>query len=77
MYREALSKINLAGVSGMIIKTPSGILRRSPLMNVIRDLPLEMKVYKTEMGFIPAARSRVSVLSSPADARDPWDEIAG
>ena len=35
MYREALSKINCAGVSGMIIKTPSGILRRSPLMDVI------------------------------------------
>ena len=30
MYREALSKFNRAGVSGMIIKTPSGILRRSP-----------------------------------------------
>ncbi|MCM8622920.1 MAG: P27 family phage terminase small subunit, partial [Candidatus Accumulibacter sp.] len=45
LYREALSKINRAGVSGMIIKTPSGILRRSPLMDVIRDLALEMKGY--------------------------------
>jgi hypothetical protein len=25
-------------MAGMIIKTPSGILRRSPLMDVIRDL---------------------------------------
>ena len=40
MYREALTKINRAGVSGMLIKTPSGILRRSPLMDVIRDLAL-------------------------------------
>ena len=77
MYREALSKINRAGVSGMIIKTPSGILRRSPLMDVIRDLALEMKGYETEMGFTPAARSRVSVQPSPPDGHDPWDDIAG
>ena len=50
MYREALTKINGAGVFGMLIKTPSGILRRSPLMDVIRDLALEMKGYETEMG---------------------------
>ena len=30
MYREALAKINRSGVSGMLVKTPSGILRRSP-----------------------------------------------
>jgi hypothetical protein len=55
------SKINQAGVSGMLIKTPSGILRRSPLMDVIRDLALEMKGYEAEMGFTPAARSRISL----------------
>ena len=77
LYREALSKINRSGVSGMIIKTPSGILRRSPLMDVIRDLALEMKGYEAEMGFTPASRSRISM---PADAprdNDPWSEIAG
>ena len=77
MYRETLSKINRAGVSGMIIKTPSGILRRSPLMGVIRDLALEMKGYETEMGFTPAARSRVSVQAPTAGDHDPWDDIAG
>lgn len=77
LYREALSKINRAGVSGMIIKTPSGILRRSPLMDVIRDLALEMKGYETEMGFTPAARSRVSVQTLAPDIRDPWHDIAG
>ena len=77
MYREALSKINRAGVSGMIIKTPSGILRRSPLMDVIRDLALEMKGYETEMGFTPAARSRVSVQPPTDTGQDPWDDIAG
>jgi P27 family predicted phage terminase small subunit len=75
MYREALSKINRAGVSGMIIKTPSGILRLWPLMDVIRDL--DMKGYGTEMGFTPAARSRVSVQMPASDRRDPWDDIAG
>jgi hypothetical protein len=29
----------------MIIKTPSGILRRTPLMDVIRNLALEMTGY--------------------------------
>ncbi len=77
MYREVHSKINRAGVSGMIIKTPSGILRRSPLMDVIRDLALEMKGYETEMGFTPAARSRVSVQGPPTDFNDSWCDIAG
>lgn len=77
MYREALSKIDRAGVSGMIIKTPSGILRRSALMDVIRDLALEVKGYETEMGFTPASRSRVSVQMPAPDGREPWDDIAG
>ncbi|MER2554705.1 MAG: P27 family phage terminase small subunit, partial [Thauera sp.] len=77
LYREALSKINRAGVSGMIIKTPSGILRRSPLMDVIRDLALEMKGYEAEMGFTPASRSRITLPVEVADDLDPWNEIAG
>lgn len=77
LYREALSKINRAGVSGMIIKTPSGILRRSPLMDVIRDLALEMKGYEAEMGFTPASRSRISTPSDAPRDSDPWSEIAG
>ena len=77
LYREALAKINRAGVSGMLVKTPSGILRRSPLMDVIRDLALEMKGYEAEMGFTPASRSRVSVPNDQAKFNDPWDEIAG
>lgn len=77
LYREALAKINRAGVAGMIIKTPSGILRRSPLMDVIRDLALEMKGYESEMGFTPASRSRVTLSAEAADERDPWSEIAG
>jgi P27 family predicted phage terminase small subunit len=77
LYREALSKINRAGVSGMIIRTPSGILRRSPLMDVIRDLALEMKGYEAEMGFTPASRSRISVPAKSDKDKDPWSEIAG
>ncbi len=77
LYREALAKINRAGVSGMIIKTPSGILRRSPLMDVIRELAMEMKVYETEMGFTPAACSRISVPNESARDNDPWADIAG
>ena len=77
LYREALSKINRAGVSGMIVKTPSGILRRSPLMDVIRDLALEMKAYESEMGFTPASRSRVQVRLESVESTDPWAEIAG
>jgi P27 family predicted phage terminase small subunit len=77
LYREALSKINRAGVAGMIVKTPSGILRRSPLMDVIRDLAQEMKGYESEMGFTPASRSRVQVTQETVDKNDPWAEIAG
>lgn len=77
LYREALSKINKAGVAGMIVKTPSGILRRSPLMDVIRDLALEMKGYEAEMGFTPAARSRISLPADSTNDSDPWSEIAG
>ena len=77
LYREALSKINRAGISGMIIKTPSGILRRSPLMDVIRDLALEMKGYETEMGFTPASRSRISMPADSLKDNDPWEDIAG
>ena len=61
----------------MLIKTPSGILRRSPLMDVIRDLALEMKGYEAEMGFTPASRSRISVPAQEASNSDPWSEIAG
>ena len=75
--QEALAKINQEGVNGMLIKTPSGILRRSPLMDVIRDLALEMKGYETEMGFTPAARSRISVQKDSGKEQDPWSEIAG
>jgi P27 family predicted phage terminase small subunit len=61
----------------MIIKTPSGILRRSPLMDVIRDLALEMKGYESEMGFTPASRSRISMPTESPKDNDPWSEIAG
>ncbi len=77
LYREALAKINRAGVSGMIIKTPSGILRRSPLMDVIRDLAMEMKMYEAEMGFTPASRSRISTSPEAINNNDPWADIAG
>ncbi|WP_045761950.1 phage terminase small subunit P27 family [Xanthomonas albilineans] len=77
LYREALAKINRSGVAGMIIKTPSGILRRSPLMDVIRDLALEMKGYESEMGFTPASRSRVQVAQESVDKHDPWADIVG
>ena len=77
LYREALAKINRAGVSGMLVKTPTGILRRSPLMDVIRDLAQEMKGYETEMGFTPASRSRVSVQTESVRETDPWSDIAG
>ena len=77
MYREVLAKINRAGVSAMIVKTPSGILRRSPLMDVVRDLANEMKGYEAEMGFTPASRSKVRVNTDVAQTQDPWAEIAG
>ncbi len=77
MYREALAKINRSGVSGMLIKTPTGILRRSPLMDVIRDLALEMRGYESEMGFSPASRSRISMPAEASRDNDPWAEIAG
>ena len=77
LYREALAKINRAGVAGMIVKTPSGILRRSPLMDVIRDLAMEMKGYESEMGFTPASRSRVQVAQESRHTDDPWADIAG
>ncbi len=77
MYREALAKINRAGVAAMLVKTPSGILRRSPLMDVIRDLAMEMKGYESEMGFTPASRSRVQVAQDARRTDDPWAEIAG
>ncbi len=77
MYREALAKINRAGVAAMLVKTPSGILRRSPLMDVIRDLALEMKGYEAEMGFSPASRSRITVSTDAPRPDDPWGDIAG
>ena len=77
LYREALGKINRAGVSGMLIKTPNGTLRRSPLMDVIRDLATEMKGYETEMGFTPASRSRVTMPENADDDHDSWSDIAG
>ena len=61
----------------MIIKTPSGILRRLPLMDVIRNLALEMKGYEAEMGFTPASRLRISTPGDAPRESDPWSEIAG
>ncbi|MBU6995870.1 phage terminase small subunit P27 family [Ferrovum myxofaciens] len=77
MYREALAKINRSGVSGMLMKTPSGFLRRSPLMDVIRDLALEMKGYESELGFTPASRSRVTMGTPAVDEHDPWANFPG
>ncbi|MBE7942486.1 P27 family phage terminase small subunit [Ramlibacter aquaticus] len=75
LYCQLLSKITRAGVAGMIVKMPSGILRRSPLMGVIRDLAQEMKGYEFEMGFTPASRSPVP--QEAVDKNDLWAEIAG
>lgn len=61
----------------MIIKTPSGILRRLPLMDVIHELAMEMKTYETEMGFTPAARSRISAPGEAHRDNAPWADIAG
>ncbi len=58
-------------------KAPSGVLRRSPLMDVTRDLAMVMKVYETEMGFTPASHSRISTASAASKDSDPWAEIAG
>ncbi|WP_297476490.1 phage terminase small subunit P27 family [Ferrovum sp.] len=76
MYREVLAKINQSGIGGMLIKTPSGVLRRSPLMDVIRDLAMEMKGYESEMGFTPASRGRMSVVPGAVEEHNPWDDIA-
>ena len=38
---------------------------------------MEMKVYETEMGFTPAARSRISAPSESPRDNDPWSDIAG
>jgi phage terminase small subunit len=46
-------------------------------MDVIRELAMEMKVYETEMGFTPAARSRISAPSDTPRDNDPWADIAG
>ncbi|MHB1609906.1 MAG: P27 family phage terminase small subunit [Acidiferrobacter sp.] len=51
--------------------------RRSPLMDVIRDLAMEMKGYESEMGFTPASRSRVQVAQDARRTEDPWADIAG
>ena len=75
MYREALAKINQSGISGMLMKTPSGFLRRSPLMDVIRDLAMEMKGYETELGFTPASRSRVASNTPVLNENDPWADF--
>ena len=56
---------------------PGSPWRRSPLMDVIRDLAMEMRGYESEMGFTPAARSRVQVPQDSVDRNDPWSEIAG
>lgn len=78
LYRQVRDKLNQAGVGAVIVKTPSGILRRSPLMDVLRDIADEMRGYESDMGFTPASRSRVSIPADPA-ARpdDPWAQIAG
>ena len=46
-------------------------------MDVIRDLAMEMRGYESEMGFTPAAGSRVQVPQDSVDRNDPWSEIAG
>jgi hypothetical protein len=56
---------------------PGSPWRRSPLMDVIRDLAMEMRGYESEMGFTPAARSRVQVPQDSVYRNDPWSEIAG
>lgn len=77
LYRQALAELNQAGVAGMVVTTPSGFMRRSPLMDVVRDLALEMKGYETEMGFTPASRTKVQVQPGASDAIDPWHDIVG
>lgn len=76
MYREVIAKVNAAGVEAFLATTPSGIVRRSPLLEVIRTLADELKGYEIELGFTPASRSRVSVPAAQNE-NDPWSAIAG
>lgn len=77
LYHEAATKISQHGINAMLTKTPEGLLRRSALRDLMRDLSQEMKGYETEMGFTPATRGRVSAPPDTTSAPDIWTEVIG
>ncbi len=77
LYHEAATKISRLGLNAMLVKAPNGLLRRTALRDLMRDLSHEMKGFETEMGFTPATRQRVSAYQDTTLEPDLWEEVIG
>lgn len=57
--------------SSMLVKTPNGAIIQSPLIGIINRQAVIMKAIAVELGFSPAARTRIAcepqVLEDPTD----------
>lgn len=60
LRKSAVEKFE-AGGKQMLIKTPNGAVQQSPYIGIINRQSVIMKALAAEMGFSPAARTRVSV----------------
>ena len=78
MFENFVMAVNLSHeanermkISPMLIKTPSGIVVENPLLRIIRQQAMLIKLFGSELGFSPAARTRIAI--SEPEPEDPND----
>ena len=74
LYRKAQAGI---AKTGLLVKAPNtGVPMQSPYLAIANKQAQIMTKAATEMGFTPAARSRISAPSDAPRDHDPWADIA-
>ena len=62
---------------GLVVTSPSGIKKRSPLAVIAKELSTELRALQAELGMTPSARTRVQTVSTPRQrpAKSKWAGI--
>lgn len=77
-YRAVAREVAKRPVAGLLVKDRFGVPVISPLFVLTERLCEMLRACEVEMGFTPAARSRVDLpLRGRSVDDDPWAEIAG
>ncbi len=71
LRREAMRKLS---AGAMLVKTPNGAAVQNPYLGIVNRQAVIMKALAAEMGFTPAARTRISV-GEDEGGDDPTDRF--